>query len=247
MEPVDHASMMALAKGRYTATFAISADEVAEAQELRGVCFGLNRRDVDGFDASCSHVLIRRTHDHHLVACFRMLAMTGTSISTSYCAQFYDLEALVDFAGPMVELGRFCIHPSEQDPDILRVAWAAMTAYVDQNDVKLLFGCTSFVGSDAGPYKNTFALLGAQHLAPNIWLPKVKAAEVVHFERSAFDMKQAMSAMPALLRTYLVMGGWVSDHAVVDRQLNTLHVFTGVEIDLIPDTRKRLLRAALER
>ena len=48
--------------------------------------------------------------------------------------------------------------------------------------------------------------------------------------------------MPPLLRTYLLMGGWVSDHAVVDRHMNTLHVFTGLEINAIPPARKRLLR-----
>ena len=57
------------------------------------------------------------------------------------------------------------------------------------------------------------------------------------------DAKRAMSGMPPLLRTYLMMGGWVSDHAVVDRDLNTLHVFTGLEIGAIPPARKRLLRA----
>jgi L-ornithine Nalpha-acyltransferase len=36
--------------------------------------------------------------------------------------------------------------------------------------------------------------------------------------------------LPPLLRTYLGMGGWVSDHAVVDRELDTLHVFTCVEV-----------------
>ncbi len=49
--------------------------------------------------------------------------------------------------------------------------------------------------------------------------------------------------MPPLLRTYLLMGGWVSDHAVVDSHMNTLHVFTGLEINAIPPARKRLLRA----
>ena len=57
------------------------------------------------------------------------------------------------------------------------------------------------------------------------------------------DAKKAMLRMPPLLRTYLTMGGWVSDHAVVDPKMNTLHVFTGVEIAAIPPVRKRLLRA----
>jgi hypothetical protein len=32
----------------------------------------------------------------------------------------------------------------------------------------------------------------------------------------------------------------------VDEALNTLHVFTAVEVDAIPETRKRLLRAVAE-
>jgi putative hemolysin len=57
------------------------------------------------------------------------------------------------------------------------------------------------------------------------------------------DLKAAMRHMPPLLRTYLMMGGWVSDHAVIDRQMGTLHVFTGVEIRAIPAARARMLRA----
>ena len=55
-------------------------------------------------------------------------------------------------------------------------------------------------------------------------------------------LKRATLAMPPLLRTYLLMGGLVSVQAVVDRDLNTLHVFTGLEIGAIPPARVRLLR-----
>jgi hypothetical protein len=48
--------------------------------------------------------------------------------------------------------------------------------------------------------------------------------------------------MPPLLRSYLLMGGWVSDHAVVDPDLGTLHVFTGLEIRNVPPSRAALLR-----
>ena len=61
--------------------------------------------------------------------------------------------------------------------------------------------------------------------------------------RRTADAKKALQVMPPLLRAYLAMGGWVSDHAVVDRQMNTLHVFTGLETGAIPESRKRLLRA----
>jgi len=38
------------------------------------------------------------------------------------------------------------------------------------------------------------------------------------------------------------MGGWVSDHAVVDHEMHTLHVFTGLEIAAIPIVRAKALR-----
>jgi putative hemolysin len=125
-----------------------------------------------------------------------------------------------------------------------------MTRYVDEHDVELLFGCSSFKGTDAEDYLDAFAMLKERHLAPRRWLPRVKAPSVFRFAQKLRlrqpDAKKAMLRMPPLLRTYLVMGGWVSDHAVVDRQMNTLHVFTGLEINAIPPARKRLLRAVAQ-
>jgi len=111
----------------------------------------------------------------------------------------------------------------------------------------MLFGCSSFHGTETETYLDAFAMLRERHLAPRRWWPRVKAPAVFRFaqrlRRHKPDLKLAMRHMPPLLRTYLLMGGWVSDHAVIDRHLNTLHVFTGVEIGAIPPTRKRLLRA----
>ena len=122
-----------------------------------------------------------------------------------------------------------------------------MTRFVDENGVEMLFGCSSFKGTDAELYADAFAMLKDRHLAPRRWLPRVKAPSVFRFAQKLRlrkpDAKLAMLGMPPLLRTYLLMGGWVSDHAVVDAQMNTLHVFTGLEIAAIPPTRKRLLRA----
>ena len=158
----------------------------------------------------------------------------------------YELSGLEAFEGRMVEMGRFCLHPEWHDPDILRVAWGAMTTFVDENDVEMLFGCSSFAGTETADYLDAFAMLKHGHLAPKRWLPRVKAPDVFRFAarlRRKPDLKKAMRRMPPLLRTYLMMGGWVSDHAVVDRPVNTLHVFTGLEIGAIPPARKRLLRA----
>lgn len=241
--------MLALSKGRYAARMALSPQDLQACQALRQRAFRKTGEglDADAFDALCSHVMVEETKSGSLVCCFRLLPLTGGGeIGRSYSAQFYELSALESFAGPMVELGRFCIHPDWRDPDILRVAWGAMTRMVDETGVEMLFGCSSFQGTEAEDHADAFAMLKDSHLAPSRWLPRVKAPNVFRFAqklaRKTPDIKRAMLGMPPLLRTYLLMGGWVSDHAVVDRDLNTLHVFTGLEIRAIPPARARLLR-----
>ena len=236
-----------LSKGRYRARLAETAEDTAAAQALRTLCFQTAALDADAFDAACAHILVEEVKTGALVCCFRMLVLDGgADVERSYSAQFYGLSSLRDFDGRMVEMGRFCIHPDWTDPDILRIAWGAMTSFVDDNNIQMLFGCSSFAGTETKEYLDAFAMLKHRHIAPKRWLPRVKAPHVFKFTarlRRKPDARKAMLRMPPLLRTYLMMGGWVSDHAVVDRQLNTLHVFTGLEIGAIPPARKRLLRA----
>lgn len=239
--------VLSLRKGRYGARIATTEADRAAAHGLRVLAFhGATALENDPFDAQCVHVLVEDLHDNTLVCCFRLLHLSrGAEIARSYSAQFYDLHALSAFEGPMVEMGRFCIHPDRRDADILRVAWGAMTAYVDAEGIEMLFGCASFHGTEARAYHDAFALLRDRHLAPTCWMPRVKAPSVFNFARRLRqkpDLKAAQAAMPPLLRTYLLMGGWVSDHAVIDTDMNTLHVFTGLEIRSVPPARARLLR-----
>ncbi|MGB5559392.1 MAG: GNAT family N-acyltransferase [Paracoccaceae bacterium] len=237
-------------KGRYSVRFAASEADLQAAQRLRWLAFrgdsGRDRADADRFDALCRHVMVEEHATRRLVCTFRIMALAGDQIAQSYSAQYYGLAGLQGYAGRMFEIGRFCIHPTVMDADVLRVAWGAMARIVEVEGIDLLFGCTSFQGVEAAAYHDAFAVLKARHLAPKRWLPAVKAPNVFRFAarlRRKPDMRAAMVKMPPLLKTYLMMGGWVSDHAVVDAEMNTLHVFTGLEIRAIPPGRARLLRA----
>lgn len=238
-----------LIKGNYVARMAGSDADMRRVHRLRALCFDrVGLLDADGFDAGRLHVMIEIRGTGELVCCFRLLPLSGDALAQSYAAQFYGLERLCAYPGTMMELGRFCVHPERRDPDIVRLAWAAMTDQVDRRGVALLFGCASFPGIDPARYVDAFAMLKARHLAPAAWSPREKAAEVFRYAaqlQDKPDIKRAMQHMPPLLRSYLMMGGWVSDHAVVDRQMNTLHVFTGLEIGAIPFARQRLLRALI--
>ncbi len=247
--------MQPMTRGPYTASLLSGDSDLTEAQALRHLAFrrpvlagaageaahsaaGARGHDGDAFDPLCRHLVVREGTGA-LVACCRVLGFAaGQDLSASYAAQVYDLTGLSAFPGHRMELGRFCLHPARHDPDILRLIWGALTAIVDADGVAMLFGCSSFVGADPAPHLPALAAL-PPYVGPAAYIPGPRAAERVGFPAGP----GTAAGLPPLLRTYLTMGGWVSDHAVIDRDLDTLHVFTALPIAQIPAARARALRA----
>lgn len=237
--------------GSYRARLAENLPDLARAQALRSRMFRgqPGQRDADRFDPLCRHVILEDRATGEIVCTYRLLDLPdGGRINESYSAQFYDLAPLGDFTGRMIEMGRFCIAPEVQGANVLRLAWGALTQIVEAEGTELLFGCSSFQGTDEAAFLDAFALLKERHIAPRKWLPRVKAPDVFRYARALRrtpeikpDYKKAQRAIPPLLRTYLLMGGWVSDHAVRDRDFGTLHVFTGLEVARVPASRRRAL------
>lgn len=239
--------MSGLGDGRFRVRRAAGAADLARVEALRAARFRGDpaARDLDAYDARAVQLMVEETATGRLACCFRLLPVED--VAASYAAQFYGLEALAAYPGRMVEMGRFCVAEGESDPSVLRLAFAALAAEIEARRVSLLFGCASFPGVEAEPHAEAFALLGARHLAPRRWAPRVKAPAVFRYALALRarrpDLAAALKAMPPLLRSYLSLGGWVSDHAVVDRDLGTMHVFTALETRAIPAARVRSLRA----
>jgi putative hemolysin len=231
---------------RYLARVAKHAADIAACQALRYRCFyGGVGRDMDRFDALCDHVMIHDTQTDQLVCTFRMMRLkNGHDIDLSYASQSYDLKGLRKFTGSILEIGRFCTDPSVTDPDVLRVAWAALTQIVDAEGIQMLFGCASFAGTDPAEYAAGFAVLSQRHLGPAHLRPQKRAEQTICLSdfTSTANAKEGVAQLPPLLKTYLGMGGWVSDHAVIDRDLSTMHVFTGLFIADVPPARAKALR-----
>ncbi|MGV6838852.1 MAG: GNAT family N-acetyltransferase [Planktomarina sp.] len=231
--------------GQYQAHVVSTSGQRQAALDLRADVFRAGADDRDAWDDICTHYTIERVSDGTVLCAFRVLILdSGKSIDQSYAAQHYDLTALQSYPHKMLELGRFCLHPDAHDPEILRLAWAVLTRVVDGQDIGMMFGCSSFEGTNAAPYEHSLAMLADRHLAPLCMAPRPKAAYTFPLRKQIkVDRKAGLQTMPPLLKTYLGMGGWVSDHAVIDHDLGTFHVFTGVEIAKVPAPRAKALRA----
>jgi len=217
---------------------------LAEVWQLRSAQFRAGRgQDMDDWDARCRHVLIRDRMTGALAACFRTMVIDGPEgVTTSYTGQRYDLRELAVRRAPMVEVGRFCIAKDHAtDPDILRLAWAEVTRQVDAHGAGFLFGCASFPGTDPARHAAAFAQLRS-HVAHRRWKVRRQCGTTISLDEAAGDACPSPLAIPPLLRSYLAMSGFVSDHLVVDHDLGTLHVFAGLEVRAVPAARARSLR-----
>ena len=231
--------MNTLRRGLYSARLAAGPADLMAAQALRHLAFrGETGLDQDSFDERCQHLMVEDAVGQ-LVACCRLQSFAAEAdLSDSYAAMTYDLNRLARFPGPKLEMGRFCLHPTRHDPDILRLIWGALTTLIDQGGVTLLFGCTSFAGANPEAHQPALATL-RRFVAPADHAPGPHAPERVPLPEGRGDP----TGLPPLLRSYLGLGAWVSDHAVLDRDLDTLHVLTALPIDRVPAGRARALRA----
>ncbi len=237
------AMTFAFQTGRFDTRLAETKEDIAACQALRHQCFhGGDGLDVDAFDAVCQHVMV--TDGTGLVATCRILSMTsGQEINRSYAAQRYDLKSFFDFERPVIEIGRFCSRADVQDMDVIRLVWCVIARVVDDLGAGLLFGCASFQGIKPQGHAAAFGLLKRRFQGPQARKIGIRSSEVIVLEDTPAQHSLAMAQMPPLLRSYLTMGGWVSDHAVIDREMGTMHVFCGVEVDRIPPARAKALRA----
>jgi L-ornithine Nalpha-acyltransferase len=237
----DVAARVCLTLGRYRAEIGSSDAILSRALELRQQAYAHpGHTDADAFDSASLHGLVTDTASGRTSVAFRVRVFaTTTDLSDSYTGQFYDLSPLSRSSGPCLELGRLCQDTTRVDPAALRVAWAALTQLADAQGVAILIGCSSFAGADMHRHAPALATLKAHHLGPAALRPLRKSP-------LAFDLPGSdifPGPLPPLLRSYLSLGGWVSDHAVCDPLLDTVHVFTGLCVADIPDLRKQRLRA----
>ena len=234
---------IAIGTGLYGVSLAEDGAAVRAAQALRQRCFfGSDGLDVEEIDDWCQHWLIGGAAGP--VATFRTQVFgSGADLGTSYAAARYDLRPMARMAGPMIELGRFCIAPGARDGDVLRLAWAALARLVEESGARCLFGCASFAGTDPARHEAALRLLANRHLGPEELRPGRASGETVSLRAGPVEVRAAMAQLPGLLRSYLGMGGWVSDHAVIDRDLGTLHVFTALPVAAIPPRRAAALHA----
>lgn len=189
------------------------------------------RLERDEFDAINDHlILVDSSRDpalgEHVVGAYRLLRHDKAQIfGRYYCDSEYDLGPLRRCGRKALELGRSCVDARHRGGAGMFLLWNALADYVLDHDIEVLFGVASFHGTDCDALKVPLSWLYHHHLAPEELRVRARDYQDMNLlPAAALDRREAMIAMPALIKAYLRLGGFVGDGAYVDRAFNTTDV-----------------------
>ncbi|MEX5729032.1 putative hemolysin [Rhodovulum iodosum] len=191
------------------------------------------RLEADEYDPYYDHLILidtRRDADalDHVVGVYRLLRdEKAAEFGRFYSEDEYDLSVLKAGGRSLLELGRSCVHRDYRGGPALYHLWNGLGDYVLEHGVEILFGVASFHGTDVAALAEPLAYLHHTHLAPAALRVRVQPQ---HFQSmdlmpaDQIDRRRAMLAMPALIKAYLRLGGFVGEGAFVDRAFNTIDI-----------------------
>lgn len=202
------------------------------------------RLERDEFDPVVDHLLLidnRRNPAEldHVVGVYRLL--TGDraqAFGRFYCDAEYDLTPLRLSGRPLLELGRSCVLPEYRGGNGMFMLWNGLAEYVTEHEIEILFGVASFHGLDLDPIAPSLSWLHAHHLAPAALRPRARPEGYQKMDlipEAEIDRKDAMLAMPTLIKAYLRLGGMVGDGAYLDREFNTTDVFLVMDTEAMSE------------
>jgi putative hemolysin len=251
MEPIEEAS-----DGSMEVRLAASPEEIDAAQALRYRVFYVEggaqasaataaaQRDCDDFDAVADHLLVidrsrGSSPSDNIVGTYRLMRREHAArIGRFYTAAEYDISPLLALDTPILELGRSCTDPAYRNRSTMQLLWQGIAKYVFTHEIGMMFGCASLSGVDPQALALELSYLYHYHLAPAEFRPRALAdlyTAMDILEKDEVSPKQAVVALPPLVKGYLRLGGFVGEGAVVDRQFNTTDVCIMVKTDLVTE------------
>lgn len=197
------------------------------------------RRDFDHFDEFCDHLLVidreRAEEDGQpaVVGTYRLLREVDAKRAGGYyTASEFDLSPMLAHqpAGAnLLELGRSCVLKAYRSkPATMQLLWRGLMVYLTRFSIDLMFGCASFSGTDPQALALPLSYLHHFHAMPEAMRVRAIPSQYVDMNlmaKDAVDPKEAIRALPPMLKGYLRAGVFVGDGAVIDRQFHTTDVF----------------------
>lgn len=233
--------------GNLEVRLAGSRSEVELAQELRFRVFHeelgarsdaagrRDRRDADRFDDVCDHLLVIDREfaegSKTIVGTYRLLRQECAPAADGfYSNSEFELDRLAARHPDLkfLELGRSCVLPEYRSKRTIELLWQGIWAYVRRFDIGVMTGCASFPGTVPAAHAAALSFLAHNCRAEGAW--ETRAVAWRHrtmdlMPAEAVNPRDALAAMPPLIKGYLRLGAKVGDGCVVDQDFGTTDIF----------------------
>jgi putative hemolysin len=202
------------------------------------------KRDFDAYDAICDHLLvvdkaIEGEIEDQIVGTYRLLRQEVAMANGGfYSASEFDIQPLLDRHPDkqFMELGRSCVLPDYRTKRTVELLWQGNWAYSLKHGMNAMFGCASFPGVRPEEHALALSFLHHNSLVKGEWTVSAKSdlyRKMDLMPTEAINPRQALSAMPPLVKGYLRLGAMIGNGAVVDQAFNTTDVLIVLPISSI--------------
>ncbi|MCC2111001.1 MAG: GNAT family N-acetyltransferase [Hyphomicrobiales bacterium] len=197
------------------------------------------RRDIDEYDAICDHLLVI-DHDApatgiarrmpKVVGTYRLLRQEVAELNSGfYTAGEFDIGSLTARKPDLnfLELGRSCVLKPYRDKRTIDLMWQGIWSYLQMYNIDVMVGCASLEGTDPDRLALPLSYLHHHIGCPPEWSVQALPERYVAMDRmakTAISPKEALRALPPLVKGYLRLGAHIGDGAVVDHQFGTTDV-----------------------
>ena len=209
-----------------------SPDAVQQAQALRYRIFATEcgarldtpvpGLDMDEFDQHCEHLLVRDSHTGEVVATTRLLDSQGARRAGGFYSEGeFQLIGLAQLRGPILEIGRTCVHPDYRSGATISTLWSGLAQIMRERDYSFLMGCASIgMGDDGIQAHAVMQRLRPRYLSRE-WLNAVPRRPLV-------DMPlpdNVTAQIPPLLKAYMRLGATICGEPCWDPEFDVADVF----------------------
>lgn len=213
----------------------------------------VTRRDRDSYDKICSHMLVIDQSSQkrgvpligkkrsRVVGTYRLIPQIAAEKNYGFYSQHeYELTHLLKKHKDkkFLELGRSCVLKEYRNKSTIELLWQGVWKYINDNNIDVMIGCASFQGTDPNDLALPLSFLYHNSLAPDEWLVNAQPDKFVNMniiKKENINTKQALKALPPLIKGYLRLGAYIGNGAVIDHQFGTTDVFIIMPKKLIED------------
>ncbi len=196
-----------------------------------------NRLEIDAFDAHVDHLILqdkKLPEADNVIGVYRLLrsevAQKGVGF---YSASEFQLDKIIQSDRKSLELGRSCVDKRYRGGVAMHLLWNALADYVATHEIEILFGVASFHGTNPNDIAHALSFLHHNYLAPDDLCVSAHGDHAIAIDLlpiTDINRPKASGQLPALIKSYLRLGGKIGQGAFVD------HAFNTIDVCLVMDT-----------